>query len=107
MQTPTLTELQKKYIEKFLNDFGLQDSSPEVQEHVLATLSERFADVAVVTGITLMNPDQQQRFTVALADPDKNQDKITSLVAEIPGLQAAIEQAFLEEYEILKGSFVA
>ncbi len=72
----------------------------------MAMVSHRLLDVAVTTCIAAMNGEQLERFSATLADPEKNQGKISSIAAEIPGLQAAIEQAYLREYEVLKGSFV-
>ena len=92
---------QDEYIKKIMADLSMIEKPAEEQLQVLEMLNGRFERVVVATLVRLMNEQQRERFS-ALLEARDNQQEMAKLAAEVPGLDVAIEQALLAEYEELK-----
>ena len=93
--------ISKEYEQKIIEDFNLANASESEKQEILSLVSERFDKVVTFTMVRLLNDDQKKRFS-DLMEKENNEEEISSLASEVNGLDVAIEQALLVEYEDIR-----
>lgn len=97
----------KDYQQKLLADLGFAKASDQDRQKALGIIASRFQKVIIYTLLEHLTDEQKRRFSAALADKQTVEDKVAEIAAEVPGLERAIEQALLVEYEALKSGMQA
>jgi hypothetical protein len=98
----SINKLQQNYIDRALLDLNLGQLPEQEQAKALNMLSERFNRVVVVALLKVLSPEQKQRFSEVLENPESLDYAVSEIAAEVPGLNEILEQALMTEYQDLK-----
>lgn len=96
----------KESIDKMIAELGLESLGEEEKYQVTAQLTEHLNQVVIDTIVGSLNEEQLARFEqlTALDDPEKMDEGIALLTAEIPGVHLKIEEAIEHEISTLKAA---
>ncbi len=94
----------KEAIDNVLNEMGVNDLQGDDRYEVAAALADHFQTVLIDTVMANLDMEQLEEFQrlAELDDPQKMDEGIASLVAQIPGINFKIEEALELEMETLK-----